>query len=173
VLRRYEENGIAPVLAFTHSVRLDKLLDKKTNFARLESEAESRGISSQILLDRVEFDRDDEITKLNKIFQDWQSKQLQRTDSVLYTDEVKLRRFLGFYGDWAFKEYEATGLIPFMDWHHPSWLSFIELKEVLSEYYEGSEFLEEIYLERALWSMHGLAEKYGNENVRLVFWFDN
>ncbi len=179
-LSYYEENNIAPVLAFTHSVRLDKVLDESTNFARLEAEARLRGVSSQELLERWEFPNrtqiigsrstgasyrgllktwefpaDDEITKLQIIFKDWQLSQFKRTNLIDFPLEAELISFLESYGDWAFKEYEATGLVPDANWHSPSWLNFIELKEVLSEYYEGyPEFLvEETYLERAFWAM--------------------
>ena len=199
-LSYYEENNIAPVLAFTHSVRLDKVLDESTDFARLEAEAELRGVSSHELLERWQFPNqtqilgsrsagdsyqgliktwkfpaDDEITKLQIIFKDWQLSQFTRTDLINFPLEAELINFLEFYGDWAFKEYETTGLVPNDNWHSPSWLNFNELKEVLSAYYENyPEFLaEETYLERAFWAMQELGVKYGNENVRLVFWFDN
>ncbi len=179
-LRHYEENSIAPVLAFTHSVRLEQVLDESTNFARLEAEARLRGVSSQELLERWEFPNrtqiigsrstgasyrgllktwefpaDDEITKLQIIFKDWQLSQFKRTNLIDFPLEAELISFLESYGDWAFKEYEATGLVPDANWHSPSWLNFIELKEVLSGYYEGyPEFLvEETYLERAFWAM--------------------
>lgn len=147
-LNYYEETNIVPVSVFTHWIsEYEEYID---------DELKLKGIYAS--------------------YSDWAPNQYKLTDLFCRKDEAGLKGFLESYGDWAVKEYEATGLIPICDYHTPSWLNFNELKEaagysVDSEFEEGEKAESEIQM--VLTVMQGLAKKYGNENVRLVFWFDN
>lgn len=58
------------------------------------------------------------------------------------------------------------------DWHTPSWLTFTEIPRALK--HQGISMTERAPdFKAAIAAMAKLAEAYGGDNVRLVFWFDN
>ncbi len=175
ILNYYKETNYVPIWAYTHSIKLDKILSEK-DLIRLEAEANGRNLNDFLCRSSTTIYDDEELEGIFQRFEKWQSSQFERTDVILYEEVEKLQLFLESYGDWAVREFEARGLIPFSDYHTASWLNFDELKEILVEYLTGGDdFLgeEESALEKTLWAMENLAEKYGKEKVRLVYWFDN
>ncbi len=173
-LNYYEETNFVPLLAFIHSVRLNEILGEETNLI-----AELRGVSTHRFLQRSfeTLNDDDELRGIFESYRDWVSNQFKRTDLICCTDEAELKEFLKSYGDWALKEYEETNLIPDSNFHTPSWLNFNELKEALGYKlevdFDFEELEEDVFeIREVLTAMQALAWKYGNENVRLVFWFD-
>lgn len=175
IINYYKETSYAPVWAYVYSVKLNKILSEK-DIIRLAAEAKARNLNDFLYTDASKIYDDKQLKGIFKRFTTCASNQYKRTDVVRYEEVERLQLFLESYGDWAIREYEATGLIPDSNWHTASWLNFNELKEILAGYLRGADdFLggEESALEKTLWTMENLAEKYGNENVRLVFWFDN
>jgi hypothetical protein len=73
--------------------------------------------------------------------------------------------------DWERKEYLSTGSVIGPDWHTPGRLNFTELTETLEK---AGLTIEKQSPEiiAMLSAMKILAENYGAEKVRIVFWFD-
>ena len=75
------------------------------------------------------------------------------------------------WGEWAVKQYEQFQILPGLDWHTPSWLRLSELEKALE--HAGLKLAEQSpEFSAVVASMRVLANAYGDENVRLVFWFD-
>jgi hypothetical protein len=84
-------------------------------------------------------------------------------------DEISLEEYAREQGDWAVKEYEASGLLPQLKLTHIGWLSLAELEANLA--HRGLEPGGLLPPVRAvLAAMAELAVAYGREAVRLVFW---
>jgi len=75
------------------------------------------------------------------------------------------------WGDWAVEQFVLHRIVPGSDWHTPSWLKLDELDIALRR--AGLKIEDQSPQFRAvIASMRKLSETYGDENVRLVFWFD-
>ena len=75
------------------------------------------------------------------------------------------------WGDWAVEQFVAHRIVPRTDWHTPSWLKLGELEMALN--HAGLKMDDQSPQFRAvIASMRILSETYGDENVRLAFWFD-
>lgn len=75
------------------------------------------------------------------------------------------------WGAWAVQQYAEFGILPGPDVHTPSWLRLSELKKALD--HAGLKLAEQSpEFNAVVLSMQVLADAYGDENVRLVFWFD-
>ncbi len=75
------------------------------------------------------------------------------------------------WGDWALKEYLERGSLPAAEVHTPSWLNLRELKEALG--HAGLEITKQSpEFQAVIAAMQVLADHYGPEKVRIVFWFD-
>jgi hypothetical protein len=75
------------------------------------------------------------------------------------------------WGDWAVEQFVMHKIVPQTDWHTPSWLNLGELEIALN--HAGLKTDDQSPQFRAvIASMRILSETYGDENVRLVFWFD-
>ena len=75
------------------------------------------------------------------------------------------------WGDWAVAQYLKHRILPGPDWHTPSWLRFNELEAALK--HAGLKLEEQSPEFRAvIASMQVLSDAYGDDKVRLVFWFD-
>lgn len=75
------------------------------------------------------------------------------------------------WGDWAVKQYAQHKMLPGPDVHTPSWLRLSELQTALED--AGLKLADQSpEFSAVIESMRVLSEAYGNENVRLVFWFD-
>jgi len=84
-------------------------------------------------------------------------------------DETSLEEYAQAWGDWAVKEYEASGLLPQPELTHIGWLTLAELEANLA--HRGLEPGGLLPPVRAvLAAMTELAAAYGREAVRLVFW---
>jgi hypothetical protein len=84
-------------------------------------------------------------------------------------DEISFYDYARAQGDWAVKEYEATGLLPQPEFTHIGWLTLEELEANLT--HRGLERGSLSPAVRAvLGAMTELAAAYGREGVRLVFW---
>jgi hypothetical protein len=69
------------------------------------------------------------------------------------------------------KEYLEHGNLPVADVHTPSWLYLRELKEALA--HAGLKMSKQSpEFQAVIAAMQILADHYGPEKVRLVFWFD-
>lgn len=75
------------------------------------------------------------------------------------------------WGDWAVEYYESYGILPGPDVHTPSWLRLRELEKALD--HAGLKLADQSpEFTAVLATMRILSDAYGDENVRLVFWFD-
>ncbi|HEY8462010.1 MAG TPA: hypothetical protein VIM99_16595 [Blastocatellia bacterium] len=84
-------------------------------------------------------------------------------------DETSLEEYAQARGDWAVKEYEASGLPPQPELTHIGWLTLAELEANLAHRgLEPGGLLPPV--RAALAAMTELAAAYGREAVRLVFW---
>jgi hypothetical protein len=82
---------------------------------------------------------------------------------------TSLEKYARLHGDWAVKEYEASGLLPQPDLTHIGWLNLTELEANLAHRgLEPGSLSPPI--RAALAAMAELATIYGREAVRLVFW---
>ena len=84
-------------------------------------------------------------------------------------DEISLEEYARQYGDWAVKEYEASGLLPPPELTHIGWLNLAELEANLSHRELEPGGLSPP-VSAVLAAMTELAAAYGREAVRLVFW---
>jgi len=84
-------------------------------------------------------------------------------------DETSLEEYARTQGDWAVKEYEASGLLPQPELTHIGWLSLAELKANLTHRGLGPGSLSPP-IRAVLAAMTELAAAYGRDSVRLVFW---
>lgn len=75
------------------------------------------------------------------------------------------------WGDWALETYKSLGLLPGPDWHTPGWLNVNELNDALSHARLKPE-KQSVEFQAVLAAMRVLANNYGADKVRLVFWFD-
>ena len=86
-------------------------------------------------------------------------------------DEFKPEEIAKSWGDWALKEYLEHGNLPPPEVHTPSWLNLRELKEALG--HAGLEITKQSpEFQAVIAAMQVLADRYGPEKVRIVFWFD-
>lgn len=75
------------------------------------------------------------------------------------------------WGPWAVEQYERFRIVPGSDIHTPSWLRLSELENALE--HAGLKLAEQSpEFDAVIASMRILSQAYGDENVRLVFWFD-
>lgn len=75
------------------------------------------------------------------------------------------------WGEWAVEKYEEYEILPGPDFHTPSWLRLSELEKALD--HAGLKLAEQSpEFTAVMASMRVLSDAYGDENVRLVFWFD-
>jgi len=87
-------------------------------------------------------------------------------------EEFQPQEIAASWGEWAQKEYQSSGRLPSLDLHTPSWLNYSELNEILAnDKLEASNVSAEF--RAVIAAMQVLAETYGTEKVRLVFWFDS
>lgn len=71
----------------------------------------------------------------------------------------------------AVEQYERFRIVPGSDIHTPSWLRLSELENALE--HAGLKLAEQSpEFDAVIASMRILSQAYGDENVRLVFWFD-
>jgi len=75
------------------------------------------------------------------------------------------------WGDWAVEQFVLHKIVPRTDWHTPSWLKLEEL-EIALHHAALKMDNQSPQLRAVIASMRILSETYGDENVRLVFWFD-
>jgi hypothetical protein len=104
------------------------------------------------------------------------------THSLVFMDAQEYKQLMKGHGieveidiesmeEWERTEYLATGAVVGPDWHTASWLDFSELEEALKQggIRAGKQSPE---VKALICAMKVLAEAYGPEKVRLVFWFD-
>jgi len=84
-------------------------------------------------------------------------------------DEISLEEYARAQGDWAVKEYKASGLLPQSELTHIGWLSLAELEANLTHRGLGPGSLSPP-VRAVLAAMTELAAAYGRDGVRLVFW---
>jgi hypothetical protein len=98
-------------------------------------------------------------------------EELRKFSEESGDDEFEPEEIAKDWGDWALTEYLRNGSLPGMDIHTPSWLLLDEIKITFdsAEYDMGKLSCE---FRAVLSIMQILSETYGNEKVRLVFWFD-
>jgi hypothetical protein len=91
-------------------------------------------------------------------------------DAREIAEQVGVNLDINDYPDWAKLEYVESGCFPNPNWHTPSWLTLSELELVLAQCVESTGVVPPEY--QAITSaMRSLADAYGRDNVRLVFWF--
>jgi hypothetical protein len=83
-------------------------------------------------------------------------------------EETSLEEYAQAHGDWAVKEYEASGLLPQPELTHIGWLTLAEMEANLA--HRKLERGLSAPVRAMLAAMTELAATYGREGVRLVFW---
>jgi hypothetical protein len=86
-------------------------------------------------------------------------------------DEFEPEEIARAWGDWALAEYVSNGNLPRMDIHTPGWLFLHEIKIALDRAKYDIDKLSPEFC-AVLSALQILSETYGNEKVRLIFWFD-
>ena len=101
-----------------------------------------------------------------------ESDALQEIEAQIGSDEpFEPEEIAKGWGDWALEKYNAFQILPGPDFHTPGWLRLSELEKALD--HAGLKLSDQSpEFSAVLSSMRVLANAYGDENVRLVFWFD-
>src|SRR5262249_17985552 len=105
-----------------------------------------------------------------------------KTHELFYMDAQEYKDLMAKHGietvidpesmeDWERKEYLSTGAVVDPDLHTPGWLNLTELIEALEQGGFNAE-KQSPEIKAMLSAMEILAENYGAEKVRIVFWFD-
>jgi hypothetical protein len=105
-----------------------------------------------------------------------------QTHELFYMDAQEYKDLMAKHGiefvidpesmeDWERKEYLSTGAVIGPDWHTPGCLNFTELTEALEQGGLTTE-KQSPEIKAMLSAMEILADNYGSEKVRIVFWFD-
>lgn len=84
-------------------------------------------------------------------------------------DEITPEEYLEDAGEWAVEQYKTSGLLPTPELYSPSWLALNELQEVMMRDKIAISSLTPEF--RAIVAaMNSLAQDFGTDNVRLIFW---
>ena len=105
-----------------------------------------------------------------------------RTSGLFYMDGQEYKDLMKSHGmeekidpeimeEWEKIEYLSSGAVVAPDWHTPSWMNLSEFKASLEQGDITSD-KQSPEIRATLSAMEILANAYGHENVRLIFWFD-
>jgi hypothetical protein len=96
---------------------------------------------------------------------------LKKFSEEIAEDAFESEAIAKAWGDWALTEYISNGNLPGVDVHTPGWLLLNEIKATLDKAKYDTDKLSPEFC-AVLSAMQILSETYGDENVRLIFWFD-
>jgi len=105
-----------------------------------------------------------------------------KTHGLFYMDGQEYKDLMKSHGieekidpeimeEWERKEYLSTGAVIAPDWHTPSWMNLTEFKASLEQGGITTD-KQSPEIRATLSAMEALADAYGIEKVRLIFWFD-
>ena len=84
-------------------------------------------------------------------------------------DEPTVEEYVEDNGEWAVEIYKTIGLLPEPELYDSGWLTYNELQKVLLHEKISIKDLSSVS-QAAFATMESLAQDFGAENVRLVFW---